>query len=49
MVKKAQTAKKTKEQEEVFEEPKKLSKAGEWRITLPKDFLIIHDMRAVMK
>jgi len=49
MVKKAQTAKKTKEQEEVFEEPKRLSKIGEWMKAHPKGFLEIHDMRAVMK
>jgi len=49
MVKKALTAKKEKEREEILQEPKRLSKAGEWRRTLPKDFLIIHDMRAAMK
>jgi len=50
MVKKAQTAKKTKEQEEVFEEPKRLSKFGEWMKAHPKGIEgMIIDMRAVMK
>ena len=49
MVKKTQTAKNEKEQKEIFEEPKRLSKIGEWMKAPPKGFLGIHDMRAVMK
>jgi hypothetical protein len=42
--------KKVKAQEvETMEEPKKLSKAGEWMEKNPKGFMIIHDMRAVMR
>ena len=50
MVKKSQTAKKTNEQKEIFEEPKRLSKAGEWRRAHPKGIEgMIIDIRAVMK
>jgi hypothetical protein len=49
MVKKAQTAKNAKDKKDVLQEPKKLSKAGEWMKAHPNGILEIHDMRAVMK
>jgi len=50
VTKKSQTAKKTNEQKEIFEEPKRLSKAGEWRRAHPNSIEgMIVDMRAVMK
>jgi len=30
-------------------EPKRLSKAGEWMEKNPRGFMIIHDMKAVMR
>ncbi|MDR2578156.1 MAG: hypothetical protein LBC70_05010 [Chitinispirillales bacterium] len=34
---------------EVMEGPKRLSKLGEWMEKNPKGFMIIHDMKAVMR
>jgi hypothetical protein len=40
---------KAQEPDEVIEEPKRLSKAAEWRRRTPPGFMIIHDMKAVMR
>ncbi|MDR2577215.1 MAG: hypothetical protein LBC70_00180 [Chitinispirillales bacterium] len=48
--KKVSREKEVKTQEtELTAKPKKLSKAGEWMEKKPKGFMIIHDMRAVMR